>query len=372
MQVVYSPSHLAHDITHETFMGVLVPANEVAERAEIIRTVLDADGGFPRIEPTEHGEGPITAVHDPGLVRFLGSAWSELRRQGVPRAFLSADTYPNRSMFEGMSDEAVAAFVREPVDAGGRAGFWGLDSAAPLVAGTYGAARGAVDVAMTTVDLVIDGGATAAYGLCRPPGHHAARSMYGGYCFFNNAAIAAESITARTGERVAILDVDFHHGNGTQQIFWRRGDVRYVSIHAHPDRQYPYFLGREDETGEGEGAGENLNIPLPAGATDEDYLVAVDRACEAIAATDGSVIVVSLGFDTYGLDPIGDFALTTAVYHEVGRRVAVLGRRLVVLQEGGYHRPSLGENARAWLRGAEGRPFEPLPAAGFTRGGTVV
>jgi acetoin utilization deacetylase AcuC-like enzyme len=371
MQIVYSPSHLGHDITHETFMGVLVPANEVAERAEIIRAVLDADGGFPRIEPTGHEDSTITAVHDPGLVRFLQSAWSEVRRQAIPRDFLSADTYPNRSMFEGMSDEAVGRLVREPEFAGGRAGYWGLDSAAPLVAGTYVAARGAVDVALSTVDLVLDG-AVAAYGLCRPPGHHAARSMYGGYCFFNNAAIAAHDITVRTGERVAILDVDFHHGNGSQQIFWRRGDVRYVSIHADPDRQYPYFLGRADETGEGEGSGENLNIPLPAGTTNDQYLDAVDQACEAIAAMPGSVVVVSLGFDTYGLDPIGDFALTTDVYHEVGRRVSALGRRLVILQEGGYHRPSLGENARAWLRGAEGRPFEPLPAGGFQVGGSVV
>jgi acetoin utilization deacetylase AcuC-like enzyme len=362
--------HLAHDVTVETYMGISVPANEVAERAEIIRAALEADGGFTLVGPSEHGEGPITAVHDPGLVRFLEAAWSELRAQGIPRAFLSADTYPNRSMFQGMSADAVDRLVREPFHAGGRAGFWGLDSAAPLVAGTYVAARAAVDVALTTADLVL-GGLDAAYGLCRPPGHHAARSMYGGYCFFNNAAIAADALVRATGERVAILDVDFHHGNGSQQVFWRRGDVRYVSIHAHPDREYPYFLGREDETGEGEGAGENLNIPLPAGTTNQDYLVAVDRACEAIAAVPGSVIVVSLGFDTYGLDPIGDFALTTDVYHEVGRRVAALGRRMVVLQEGGYHRPSLGENARAWLRGAEGRSFDPRPAAGFGGGGTV-
>ncbi len=371
MQVVYSPAHLAHDITVETFMGEAVPANEVAERAEIIRAVLDADGGFERREPTDHGEAPITAVHDAGLVRFLETAWSEVRRQMLPRAFLSADTYPNRQMFEGMSADAVARLVREPEHAAGRAGFWGLDSAAPLVAGTYGAARAAVDVALTTVDLVL-GGERAAYGLCRPPGHHSARSMYGGYCFFNNAAIAAHAITAATGERVAIVDVDYHHGNGSQQIFWRRGDVRYVSIHADPDRAYPYFLGRADETGEGEGAGENLNLPLRAGATNQDYLEATDRAVDAIGAAPGSVVVVSLGFDTYGLDPIGDFALTTEVYHEVGRRVASLGRRLVILQEGGYHRPSLGENARAWLRGAEGRPFDPMPAGGFAPGGSVV
>ena len=195
--------------------------------------------------------------------------------------------------------------------------------------------------------------------------------MYGGYCFFNNAAIAAEAIVRATGERVAILDVDYHHGNGSQQIFWRRGDVRYVSIHADPDSDYPYFLGRADETGEGAGAGENLNIPLPPGTANDVYLAAVDRALEAIAAVPGSVVVVSLGFDTYGLDPIGTFALTTDVYHEIGRRTAALGRRLVILQEGGYHRPSLGENARAWLRGVEGRPFDPLPAGGFGERGAV-
>jgi acetoin utilization deacetylase AcuC-like enzyme len=371
MQVVYSPAHLGHDITVETFMGLPVPANEVAERAERIRAALDADGGFPRLEPTEHGEGPIAAVHDEGLVRFLEVAWSELRRQGLPRSFLSADTYPNRAMFEGMSEAALERLVREPVHAAGRAGYWGLDTAVPLVAGTFVAARAAVDVALTTLDLVLNG-ANAAYGLCRPPGHHAATAMYGGYCYFNNAAIAAEAIVRATGERVAILDVDYHHGNGSQQIFWRRGDVRYVSIHADPDRAYPYFLGRSDEIGEGDGAGENLNVPLPAGATNAAYLEAVDRALAAIVDAPGSIIVVSLGFDTYGLDPIGDFALTTDVYHEVGRRTAATGRRLVILQEGGYHRPSLGENARAWLRGAEGRPFDPLPAAGFTEGGSVV
>ena len=370
MQVVYSPRHLAHDITSETFMGVEVPANEVAERAERIRSALTADGGFTFTEPTDHGEAPITAVHDEGLVRFLEVAWSEVRAQLIPRAFLSADTYPNRAMFEGMSADAVERLVREPSHAGGRAGYWGLDSAAPLVAGTYEAARSAVDVALTAMDLVL-GGERLAYGLCRPPGHHAARSMYGGYCFFNNAAIVADALTRATGERVAIIDVDYHHGNGSQQIFWRRADVRYVSIHADPERAYPYFLGRADETGEADGAGENLNIPLRAGATDADYLAATDRAVDAIAAAPGSIVVVSLGFDTYGLDPIGDFALTTEVYHEVGRRVAALDRRLVILQEGGYHRPSLGENARAWLRGAEGRPFDPLPSAGFGAGGTV-
>jgi acetoin utilization deacetylase AcuC-like enzyme len=369
MKAVYTAAHLGHDVVNETYMGMPVPANEVAERAERIRAALVADGGFEVTPPTEHGIDPILAVHDKGLVEFVESAWAELRRQGVPRSFLAADTYPTFHMFEGMSPEAVAQ-LREPRAIGGRTGWWGLDSGNPIVAGTYTAARGAVDVALTTVDLVM-GGERVAYGLCRPPGHHAGRSMAGGYCFFNNAAIAAEAIVRQTKEPVAILDVDFHHGNGTQQIFWRRGDVFYVSLHGDPDRQYPFFLGRAEEAGEGPGKGANLNVALPAGTTDDEYLVALQPGLDAIDRTKASVIVVSLGFDTYAQDPIGDFALTTPAYHEIGRRVAALGKSLVILQEGGYYRPALGENARAWLRGAEGREHDPRPAAGFSEAGTA-
>jgi acetoin utilization deacetylase AcuC-like enzyme len=354
VKVVYTDHHRAHDVTRETWLGLPVPAHEVVERAVGIRDALQADGGFDIIEPTAHGDGPILAVHDPGLLRFLETAWPDFKRQGLKRDFLVADTYPSLAMFEGMSPEAIAA-LREPTAVGGRAGWWGLDTANPIVAGTYLAARWAVDTALTTVDLVL-AGEPAAYGLCRPPGHHAARSMAGGYCFFNNAAIAAEAMVQATGQRVAILDLDFHHGNGTQQIFWRRGDVLYVSIHGDPARIYPFFLGHADQRGEGDGSGANLNLPLRAGTDDAAYLAALDLALEAIAATPGEVVVVSLGFDTYGQDPICDFALTTPVYHEIGRRVAALGRRLVILQEGGYHLPSLGANAVAWLRGAEGRP----------------
>jgi acetoin utilization deacetylase AcuC-like enzyme len=362
MRVVYTPAHLGHDPVSETLMGRETSAYEVPERAELIRATLAADGGFELGGPTDHGLEPILAIHDPGLVRFLEEAWSQAEREGIDRAAVVPDTWAVRGLSEGFGPEGMR-LVREPVAIAGRAGFWGLDSSTPIVAGTYLAARGAVDTALTAVDVVLDGGETTVYGLCRPPGHHAARSMYAGYCFFNNAAIAAESIVRRTGERVAILDLDYHHGNGTEQIFWRRGDVLYVSIHADPDRQYPYVLGRADETGEGPGAGANVNLPLEAGVDDRRYLEVLDRALEAIAATAGSVVVVSLGFDTYREDPICDFALTTPVYHEIGRRVAALGRRLVVLQEGGYHRPTLGENARTWLRGVDGRPAEPaLPS----------
>jgi len=357
MRVVYSPLHLAHDITVQTFMGVQVPADEVADRAERIRDALIDDGGFGLVEPADHGDGPITAVHDPGLLAFLREAWPEAQRQRHPYPALVPETINSVHLTEGMDRR----FLRESPKIEGRAGFYALDTSSPIVAGTYVAARAAVDVALTAVDLVL-AGERAAYGLCRPPGHHAARSMYAGFCYFNNAAIAAQAIAEATGEHVSILDVDYHHGNGTEQIFWRRGDVLYVSLHAHPDRQYPFVLGWEDETGEGPGVGANLNIPLPAGVSDEGYLAALERGLDRIADEPGSVIVVSLGFDTYGLDPIGDFALTTGVYHEVGRRVAALGKRLLILQEGGYYLPALGENARAWLRGAEGRPHDPAPA----------
>ncbi len=353
MKAVYTEHHRAHDPSDEVYLGRSIPAHEVVQRAGIIRGALLSDGNFELVEPTEHGELPILAVHDRGLLRFLEAAWAEVRRQAIGRQSLVADSYPSRAMFEGMSASVVER-IPEPVAIGGRAGWWGLDTSNPILPGTYEAARWAVDVALTAVDLVLDG-EPAAYGLCRPPGHHAARSMAAGYCFFNTAAIAAEAIVRATGEPVAILDVDYHHGNGTQQIFWRRGDVLYASLHADPAGAYPFFLGYADEVGEGAGAGANLNLPLPPATDDAAYLAALDRALEAIAATPGSTVVVSLGFDTYRDDPIGGFALTRASYAEAGRRVAALGRRLVILQEGGYHLPSLGRNAVAWLRGATTR-----------------
>ncbi len=177
-----------------------------------------------------------------------------------------------------------------------------------------------------------------------PPGH-----------VFNNAAIVAEELVRRTGERVAILDVDYHHGNGTQQLFYARGDVLYVSLHGDPDRAYPYFAGFAEETGVDAGERTNLNLPLPLGCSNEEYLANLDRGLEAIGGFGGSTLVVSLGIDTYGRDPICDLALTTDAYHEAGRRVAALERSTIVLQEGGYFVPHLGENVRNWLLGLEGR-----------------
>ena len=287
MQVVYTPAHLAHDITTETFMGVSIPANEVAERAERIRDALAADGGFAVRRPDRTRRGADHRRPRPGA-------------RPVPRGGLVRGAPPGHR-----PAVPVGRHVPEPLDVrgdvgrrrrGARARTGACRRSGGLLGPRFGRAARRRDVRRGARGRGRRAdrrgprawpATTAAYGLCRPPGHHAARSMYGGYCFFNNAAIAAEAIVRATGEPVAILDVDYHHGNGSQQIFWRRGDVRYVSIHADPDGDYPYFLGRADETGEGDGEGENLNIPLPPGTTNDAYLEAVDRALEAIDATRG-------------------------------------------------------------------------------------
>ena len=186
--------------------------------------------------------------------------------------------------------------------------------------------------------------------MARPPGHHAAADSFAGYCYLNNAAIAAQAWTDR-GARVAIVDVDYHHGNGTQQIFYERDDVLFVSIHADPVREYPYFAGYADERGAGAGAGFNLNLPLEAGVTNARYLAILDQALAAIADFAPRFLVLSAGFDTFGGDPIGDFALTADAYPLIGERIAMLDLPTLVVQEGGYAVAALGENAVGLLRG---------------------
>jgi acetoin utilization deacetylase AcuC-like enzyme len=348
MRVVYSSEHLRHGPLHEYVDGAAIANYEVPDRAESIRRALEAAGGFELLQPTEHGEEPIRAVHDPAMVDYLGSAWREWSTVEGAREIIP-DTFPLPSYHEGMDRPRRSRSPRA------EAGAWVFDASSPIVEGTYPAARAAVDVALSAADLVL-GGERFAYGVCRPPGHHAARAMMGGYCYFNNAAIVAASLVRRTGGKVAILDVDYHHGNGTQQIFYARDDVLYVSLHGDPDRAYPYFSGFAEERGAGPGLGATLNLPLPVRCSDEAYLHELDRASAAIDGFGDAALVVSLGMDTYELDPICDLALTTAGYAEIGSKVAMLGRPTVVLQEGGYHVADLGANVCAWLDGLEGRP----------------
>ncbi len=271
MQVVSTPDHRLHDPQVEFELSSAHAPFEHPGRAERILEALSADPAFEIVAPTGHGVGPIEAVHDPGLVRFLADAWAEYQAAHPPAREVVPDVFFHDRLRAGMERGC------EPTHIAGRLGWWCYETTTPLVAGTYRAARSAVDVAMTAAELVA-GGSNVAYGLCRPPGHHASRSLYGGYCFFNNAAVTADAWVRRTGGRVAILDVDYHHGNGTQQIFYDRDDVLYVSLHGDPRRAYPYSVGFEDETGTGRGAGRTRNIVLPVAMADDAYLAALDDA----------------------------------------------------------------------------------------------
>jgi acetoin utilization deacetylase AcuC-like enzyme len=341
MPVVAGDAHRAHDPPYEVNYGEIVrPVYERVERAERIRGALAA-AGHPLVEPAAHGPDPVLAVHDPALVGFLEQAWPAWRAAGGPEVLIP-DTF------------AIGRFAgsggRDPGGGIGRPGWFCFDTATPVVAGSFGAAVAAADAALTAADLVA-GGAPAAYALCRPPGHHAGPGYYGGFCLLNNAAVAARWL-ARSG-RVAVVDVDFHHGNGTQDIFWEDPEVLYVSLHGDPAGHYPHFTGGADETGGGPGRGANRNLPLPDGTGDDAYLEALAEAMRLVAAFDPATLVVSAGFDTFEGDPIGAFAVTTGGFRRIGAALAEAGRPTLVVQEGGYAVEALGANAVALLEGIQ-------------------
>ena len=343
LTVVYSDRHWLHAPERELEQSGFQEPFEHPGRAEIIRAALAADPAFTLVGPTAWGTAPITAVHDPGLVDFLADAWARYQHECGPTHDVVPDVFRHPGLREGMGPGPVPESVAMQL------GWWCYETTTPLTAGTYAAARASVDVALTATARVL-AGERAVYGLCRPPGHHAARAVYGGYCFFNNAAIAAHHAT-RAGAKVAILDVDYHHGNGTQQIFYARGDVLFVSLHADPARAYPYVTGFADETGTGPGLGATRNLPLAAGAGDTELLAALASAAETIDRFGADLIVVSLGLDMFVDDPIADLTVTTDGFGASGRLVGELGRPTVVLQEGGYATEALGANAARWLRG---------------------
>jgi acetoin utilization deacetylase AcuC-like enzyme len=340
MPVVAGDAHRRHDPPYEVNYGRVVrPVYERVERAERIRDALAA-AGHPLVEPTGHGLEPVLAVHSPALVGFLEGAWPAWRAAGGPETLIP-DTFPIARLARGGG--------RDLGGGTGRPGWFCFDTATPLVSGSFAAAVAAADVALTATDLVA-AGAPAAYALCRPPGHHAGPGYYGGFCLLNNAAIAARAL-ARRG-RVAVVDVDFHHGNGTQDIFWEDPEVLYVSLHGDPAGHYPHFTGAADEVGDGPGRGTTRNLPLPDGTGDDEYLASLAEAMGVVAAFDPAALVVSAGFDTFAGDPLGAFQVTTDGFGRIGAALAAAGRPMVVVQEGGYALEALGANAVALLAGA--------------------
>ena len=335
MIVVQSPLHARHDGGMELHRGALVPSFESPDRVDhILRAV---SGKWPCIEPRPHAEAELHTVHDPAYVEFLRTAYTRWQADGRDGSMLPSG-FPARSLRQD----------RVPDGINGAMGYYAFDAGTPIVAGTWEAAFAAARCALTAAALVSEG-ARSAYALCRPPGHHAARSVYGGYCYLNNAALAAQALRDAGRARVAILDIDYHHGNGTQDIFWSRGDVHFTSIHGSPDTEYPYFLGYADETGVGEGAGCTRNFPLPRGTGWDTYAAALEEGMAGLRAFAPDALVVSLGVDAFEHDPISSFRLATPHFAEIGDRIAAADWPTVLVQEGGYAVEDIGTNVVAVL-----------------------
>ena len=333
MHTIYSGRHHRHHGTAELIDGTLQPCFEMPRRAEMILARVREVGLGEVVEPRAFGLDPVRRVHDAGFVDFLACAWADWSALGRTN-----DALPLVWPVPGLRHDRVP----EHID--GRLGFYSMDAGVPITAGTWDAVQAGADVALTGAQAIVDG-APGAFALCRPPGHHAAAAAMGGYCYLNNAAIGAQHLLDHGCAHVAILDVDYHHGNGTQSIFYARRDVLFVSLHADPRIEYPYFLGHADERGVGAGAGYTVNYPLPHGTAWDSYGPALDSACEVVAKDAPDAVVISLGVDTYAHDPISRFALTSDDFSRIGARIARLGRPTLFVMEGGYAVDAIGVNA---------------------------
>ncbi|WP_300537847.1 histone deacetylase family protein [Sphingosinicella sp.] len=329
----FDERQLRHTPLRELHNGAWTPYAECADRARNIRDAI----GTPK-PARDFGMAPIEAVHDADYLAFL---------KGAHAAWLAAGR-------EGDAIGYTWPVVRrrklslERIDA--RLGQYSFDASTPIMEGTWDGAYGSAQTALTALDAVLEGARTA-FALCRPPGHHAGADYLGGYCYLNNAAIAAQHAHAAGAGPVAILDVDYHHGNGTQDIFEARGDIFFASIHADPATDYPFYWGHADETGIGEGEGTTLNIPMPRGTRIDAYLAALDTAIARITSWGARFLVVSFGADTFSGDPISHFAIETEDFATIGARIAALNLPTAIIMEGGYAVGDLGGNVARFLSG---------------------
>jgi acetoin utilization deacetylase AcuC-like enzyme len=336
MKVVFSAAQLDHDPEAIVASGARSESPEKPERARcLLQAALDT--GLAQEEPADRGDTVLESVHSSRYLEFLKTVHTRWSR--VPGA--PADILPNVHPI-GRDDGY-------PKSAVGQLGFHTYDASCPITKDTWHSVRWSAMTAAHAAGLVIAGD-DSCYALSRPPGHHASQDIAGGFCYLNNAAIAAEQLCDRFG-RVAIIDVDVHHGNGTQRIFYARDDVFTVSIHADPIRFYPFFWGYVHETGEGDGEGYNLNLPLQRGTADDDYLATLERALEAVAGFSPGALVVALGLDAHESDPFQGMRISTPGFERIGKRLGSLGLPTVLTQEGGYLSDSLGANLAAFLGG---------------------
>jgi acetoin utilization deacetylase AcuC-like enzyme len=340
MLTIYSSDHRLRSARTELYGGELVRPHESPERAEIVLDRIGTERLGEVIAPEKFGLDPVLRVHDAGYVEFLRHAWDEWTAAGN-RGEAIPDCWPSRRMTP-----------RKPSSITGKLGYYAMAGETSISAGTWEAACAAADVALTGAAR-IQRGERAAFALCRPPGHHAAHDLYGGYCFLNNAAIAAQYLRDGGAAGVAILDVDFHHGNGTQDIFYERADVLYVSLHGDPAEAFPYFSGYAEETGAGAGTGFNLNLPLPPKTAFAAWSEALRHALERVAAFRADALIVSLGVDTFEEDPISFFRLKSPDFRAYGGMIEALGLPTLFVLEGGYAVDAIGVNVVNVLHGFE-------------------
>jgi acetoin utilization deacetylase AcuC-like enzyme len=332
LQTFYSPLHEHHDPPN---------SREVPQRAQLLLEAM-VEGNFgPITEAHNFGLRPILDIHTMELVALFQTAYRRFAALAGPRPVV-----PDSFAIGRLTDHSGSHIPRS---IWGQLGHYCSDSLTPILEETWHAAYASVQVALSATHTVYEGAAVA-YALCRPPGHHAYRDIYGGFCYLNNAAVAAHWLTKR-GQRVAILDIDYHHGNGTQAIFYGRDDVFFCSIHADPEDEYPYYCGFSHEQGVDAGTGHTINYPLPLGTQEIDYLMTLHYALERIERFNPTTVIVSLGFDTVADDPEGKFQLSPNSFTHIGRQVGQIRRPLVIIQEGGYLLSSLAPCATNFFEG---------------------
>ena len=313
-----------------------MPYLENPDRMDQIVSALRKTDWSEFVRPTDFGLDPILAVHDKKYLGFLASAWTE---------WLNTDPEDPSTLLPATF--ALRRSPQIPKSILGRAGYYMMDLSACIVEGTYDAVLSSANCALSAAEDVAENRVHSAFALCRPPGHHAGKDYAGGYCFINNASVAANWLSSKG--RVAVLDIDYHAGNGTQDIFYDRDDVLTVSIHADPDFEYPNFIGFADERGSGRGLGFHHNFPLSEGTGDETYLRVLNKAIKIIREFKPAYLVVSAGMDIYADDPLGTIKVTTDGIREIGKQIALLELPTVIVMEGGYANESLGKNILAFL-----------------------
>ena len=339
MKVFFSERQRAHYPENFLVSGAKKPNPEVPERIDRLLSGV-GDGGHELREAEDHGLEPVAAVHSPEYLQFLEHGFARWQRIEGASQEIVPNIHPNRRDFS------------YPKSVVGQAGYHLADTACPISADTWDSARWSANTAVSAAEAVLAGD-SAAYALCRPPGHHAFADLAGGFCYLNNSGIAAQRLRSRH-DRVAILDVDLHHGNGTQGMFYDRADVLTVSIHADPVRFYPFFWGYASERGEGAGLGYNLNLPIPRGTADKDYMPVLERALTRVRSYRPTALVVALGLDASEDDPFGGLAISTSGFEAIGGAIGSLGLPTVLVQEGGYVSETLGRNLTAALSGFTG------------------